>query len=61
MCKKRKEKEIITTLVLGEHILKTNIIPTPNYEKEKEYGFIVQSRGDIFQKKNPPRIKSTKF
>lgn len=56
----KKQKQIITTLDLSEIIQNKKVIPTPSYENDKEYRFIVQTRGSIFTKamkrSKPPRF-----
>lgn len=58
--KSKKQKQIITTFDLGAIIQKQKAIPTPAYENDKEYRFIVQPRGSIFTKA-AKRSKAPKF
>lgn len=56
----KNQKQIITTFDLGNMMQHKKIIPTPSYEKDKEYRFIVQKRGSIFssviKRSKPPRF-----
>ena len=58
---KPKEHTVITTKDLKNVMFKERKIPTPAYQYNKEYGFIVQTRGTIFSEKNITRNKSPKF
>lgn len=55
--KPKKEKQIITTYDLGDIVYTRKAVPTPAYERNKEYRFIIQTRGSIFSrglKRNKP-------